>query len=150
MKMLVMKVPHGFNAELFCNVAMSMTRDAQNETERTDYDFELGDHVKPHYVAGDKVYAFGNNEYIVPIEALMTRRPKEFELYEINADYIDMALLNSLLKLQELCPEVEFWFENNGDGENAVVDWEYGFENYCGLFRAGKTPYEVPSSYAGA
>lgn len=147
MKMLILRVPAGFNAELYCNVATSMTRDSQNEFDSRDYDFELGEYVRPHYVAGDRVYAFGDNEYIVPIEALMTRKPKDFELYEINADWLDMALLDSLVKLQELCPEVEMWFENNGDGKNEVVDWDYGWENYCNLYRAGKCSYEVPKSY---
>lgn len=136
---LILSVPNGFNAETFCNVATAMIRDSQNEYDRRDYDYDLGEFVKPHYVAGDMVYSLGNNEYLQPISALIENAKKPAPLYrqyEVNADFVDMAHIEALQKLQTICPQVEIHFENCGDGKNETTAYdEYFAENYIELLR---------------
>lgn len=119
MNKMILIVPKGFDARTFCNIATAIVRDSQNETDRRDYDYDLGDYVQKHYVAGDKVYYFGENKYIEPISALISNSKKHasFEMYDVEASLVDFAHIEALKKLQVLCPEVEFHFENDGDGE---------------------------------
>ncbi len=135
---LVLNVPAGFNAELFCNVASALVRDEAGD-DRREYDYNLGDFISRHYVAGDKVFYFGDNKYIQPMDALIeeAQKTRAYVSYEVSTDWVDVAHLEALKKLQELCPEVEFHFENCGDGENEECpgDEEYFDNAYYDLFK---------------
>lgn len=146
---LILNVPIGFNVELFCNIASAMVRDkVENEYERTHgYEYNLGEYISRHYVAGDKVFYFGDNKYIQPMGALIEEAQKPralYKIYEVNADWIDFGYIEALQKLQEFCPEVEIYFENCGDGENEEPTWldeDFCTENLDELFKYKEAKY---------
>ena len=104
---MILTVPHGFNAETFGNVATSMVRDSQNEFDRRDYDYNLGDFLSVHCAKDDSNWITFNYYDL-----------KGMDTYEVNADYVDMEHIAALMKLQKICPQVEFHFENSGNGKN--------------------------------
>lgn len=112
---MILTVPQGFNAELFCNAATAMVKDAaENEYERRQYDYNLGEQIT--------TYRFNF---------------ERLNLFEVNADFVDFAHLDALQQLQSICPQVEFYFENDGDGENSrsAYDIDYFDENYFALIK---------------
>ena len=132
---MILTVPKNFDAVLFCNAATSMVRDAADEYERRDYDYSLGEMLRPHYTKD--VWYLGDGNYYVPFQNRKQYEPEETEEYEVNADFVDFAHLVALQKLQTICPQIEFHFENHCDGYNAVTpyDEDYFAENYCALIK---------------
>ena len=132
---MILTVPKDFDAVLFCNAATSMVRDtADGEYERRDYDYNLGDMLRPHYTKD--VWYLGDGAYYKPLTAFKKPAPLAEE-YEVNADFVDFAHLEALQQLQTICPQVEMHFENHCDGYNAVTpyDDDYFAENYCALIK---------------
>ena len=135
---MILTVPKNFDAVLFCNAATSMVRDAADEYERRDYDYSLGEMLRPHYTKD--VWYLGDGNYYVPIteKIRQSKLPTPLvEEYEVNADFVDFAHLEALQKLQTICPQIEFHFENHCDGYNAVTpyDEDYFAENYRVLIK---------------
>lgn len=135
---MILTVPQGFNAELFCNAATAMVKDAaENEYERRCYDYTLGEMLRPHFTKD--VWYLGGGEYFTPIWKKIENAKKPAPLaeeYEVNADFVDLAHLDALRRLQSICPQVELHFENCGDETNSrtVYDKDYFDENYTELF----------------
>ena len=107
---MILTVPRNFDAQTFCDIATSIVRDeTENEYERKrgDYDCELGIFLNRHFVKDNDGWGTFNYYNL-----------KNSEVYEVNADFVDMAHIVALMKLQKLCPQVDFHFENSGNGKN--------------------------------
>ena len=105
---MILTVPRHFDAQTFCNVATSIVRDeTENEYDRGNYDYDLGNFLNIHYAKGNDGWGTFNYYNL-----------KDSDVYEVNADFVDMAHIVALMKIQKLCPQVEFHFENSGEGKN--------------------------------
>ena len=116
MLMMIVRTPRDFDAVAFFNAVTSIVRDEQNETDRLDYDFNLGEHLSIHYVPAGSWYV-GDGVWYTPISVKIEEAKKpapNFVEYEVNADFLDMACIEVIERLQTLCPEVEIHFENTG------------------------------------
>ena len=105
---MILTVPHNFDAKTFGNIATAIVRDeTENEYERREYDYDLGDFLHIHFAKDDHSVGTFNYYHL-----------KNTDTYEVNADFVDIAHIAALVKLQKLFPQIEFHFENTGDGEN--------------------------------
>lgn len=91
MKLMIIKAPAGFNVEEFCDIASAIVRDECNETDRRDYDYNLGDYL---LVRGQ------------PIS------------YMVDASLIDFRYIKAFQQLQKICPAVEIYFEDASGDED--------------------------------
>ena len=138
---LILRVPNNFDIELFGSLATSIVRDkVEEEHQRKDYDFDLGDFISPHPVANhlSDGYFFAEDfdpekHYCSSVSELVyeTDAPNTFYLeYEVDAGLLDMGYIEALELLQKITPQVDFWIENSGGGENTKNDWYEGAPLY--------------------
>lgn len=113
MVQMVIRVPKGFDAELFFNIASAIVRDnAENEYEAQYYDYDLGNLIKKRIYAGeDAVKNAGWDDAVVWYKPFYEPATDE---YIVEAYYVDAAHIEAIEKLQKLCPQVETYFEAIG------------------------------------
>lgn len=116
---LVLNVPNNFDAESFCHVVTALVNSGKEHYDRTDYD--LGDCCKWRKDYSTKIW----------------------HEYEIDAKLIDFETIETICKLQKLCPLVDAYFENSEDStatpKKAVpeVPDEFYADVYYELFKRG-------------